>query len=94
MAGKKAKKKQKPVHKKSKKPARQEKKQAVQQEMKLPLVLPPMEKEAVEDEAKPKDEFFDEEALKEFSVMDDEEGQDEDSPDAGESEPAWDDEEF
>ncbi len=80
----------KPAGRRSRKP---EKKVMQPKEIKMPALIPPMEKEVLEEEApKPKDEFFDEEEMKEFSVFDEEEGADEDSSEPSESEPAWDDE--
>lgn len=65
-----------------------------QKEIKVQELLPPItDKELLEEEVpKKKDEFFNEEDMKEFSVVDEEEGLDEDSSAPGESEPAWDDE--
>ncbi len=74
--------------------ARKAEKKALPKEIKMPVLLPPIEKDVVEEAPKPKDEFFDEEAMKEFSVLDEEEGQEEDAGDVGDSEPAWDEEEY
>jgi hypothetical protein len=69
-------------------------KKIVPEQKSAAALLPPIDKEVVEDEAKEKkDEFFDEDELKEFSVQDEEEGTDDLNEDA-ESEPAWDEEEY
>lgn len=67
-------------------------KKAPSKEMESPLALiPPVPDE---EGTKQKDEFFDEEEMKEFSVKDEEEDAEDDSESSGEGEPAWTEEEY
>ncbi|MEM4246827.1 MAG: hypothetical protein QXR48_03120 [Candidatus Woesearchaeota archaeon] len=97
MAKKAARKKAKPKAKKPvKKASRIDKKALQQKETKMSELFPPLtEKEMLEEgTANKKDEFFDEEEMKEFSLIDEEEGQDEEVGEGVEGEPAWDEEEY